>query len=141
MNLKSKELIKLAKQKHVVSKGIRINCISKEIIVTIGGLILVFFSLNLIDSFVLLIGIFFLYMGLGLLIVNIFYKRIKTTITLKVSKESITIIMFLIPTFIFSSSILLVFPGHEWWIFGLFLLLSDLFFLLVVWVSHYYYEN
>ena len=141
MNFYPKTLLIKAKEKHVVSRGIRINCISKQIIVSIGGFISVFFSLHLRDSYILSMGIFFLYMGLGLLTVNVYYKHLKSIIILKFSKESITTLYFLIPTFVFSGSILIVFPGYFWKSLGLSLLFSDLFFVFLACLSHYYYER
>ena len=141
MNINSKTLLIKAKEKHVVSEGIRINCISKEIIVSIGGFISMFFFHSLRDIYILSIGIFFLYMGLGLLIVNIYYTHLKSKITQKISKESITTLMFLIPTFVFSVSMTMFFPGHLWKILGLSLLVSDLIFLFLACLSCYYYER
>ena len=141
MNINSKTLLIKAKEKHFVSEGIRINCISKEIVVSIGGFISVFFSLALRYIYILSMGIFFLYMGLGLLIVNVYYRHLKSKITQKISKESISTLMFLIPTFIFSASILILFPGYLWKILGLSLLFSDLFFLFLACLSYFYYER
>ena len=138
MNFYPKTLLIKAKEKHIVSKGIRLNCISKEIVVSIGGFISVFFSLHLRDSYILSMGVFFLYMGLGLLTVNIYYKHLKSIITLKFSKESINTLLFLIPTFVFSWSILIVFPGYLWKILGLSLLFSDLFFVFLAYLSYSY---
>jgi len=141
MNINSKTLLIKAKEKHVVSEGIRINYISKEIVVSTGGFISLLFSLSLRDTYVLSMGIFFIYMGLELLIVNVYYKCVKYKITQKISKESIMTFMFLIPTFIFSVIIILFFPGELWRILGLSLLFSDLFFLFLATISHYYYER
>jgi len=141
MNINSKKLLIKAKEKHVVSEGIRINCISKEFVVSIDGLIAVIFSIALKDVHVLIMGIFFLYMGIGLLSVNIYYNRAKYRINQKFRKECITTYLFLIPTVLFSVIILIFFPGYIWRILGSCLLFSDLLFLLLACLSHYYYEK
>lgn len=141
MNINSKKLLIKAKEKHVVSEGIRINCISKEFVVSIDGLIAVIFSISLKDVHVLIMGIFFLYMGIGLLSVNIYYNRAKCKIDQKFSKESITTFVFLIPTVTFSVILILFFPGYLWRILGSCLLFSDLLFLLLACLSYLYYEK